>query len=322
MTLLVNDKSFHGQFEDYTLFRDAIDRLMEIRKIANRYRRTLYCHRGLANAQVTRAFTMPQMVKTLNSNEQRALAGWFNKQGPFWDDVRNHQPEDYLECKDEIVTDTAVGEAGWCCLNGIERGLVSIDPSDWLFSPVSVDSVSDNSCRTAEVLNHWIPANLEAALQAAPTPIDSWEQLADLAMARFTKLTFAVNTFEPLNGYPLSSSATERILVLLKTLNHLKSCFKEDGTRTPEGQEIHQNFFTGKKGGGGRGALFSGSSDSEKVKFKDKLTFKHPADNSKTLFCPWHGKIQTPQLRIHFSWPVRADTPLFIVYVGPKITKQ
>ena len=51
------------------------------------------------------------------------------------------------------------------------------------------------------------------------------------------------------------------------------------------------------------------------------MTFKHPTDASKTLFCPWHGKVQTPQLRVHFSWPVRADEPLYIVYVGPKITK-
>ena len=86
--------------------------------------------------------------------------------------------------------------------------------------------------------------------------------------------------------------------------------------------EIYQNYFTGKKEGGGRGSLFSDSSDSEKVEFKQKLTFVHPGKDKQTLFCSWHGKVQTPQLRIHFSSRILATEPLYIVYVGPKITKQ
>jgi len=40
------------------------------------------------------------------------------------------------------------------------------------------------------------------------------------------------------------------------------------------------------------------------------MTFTHPDESDKTLFCPWHGKVQTPQLRVHFSWPVRVDKSL------------
>ena len=40
------------------------------------------------------------------------------------------------------------------------------------------------------------------------------------------------------------------------------------------------------------------------------------------LFCPWHGKVKSPQYRIHFSWPTTATTPIYIVYVGPKLTKK
>ena len=35
-----------------------------------------------------------------------------------------------------------------------------------------------------------------------------------------------------------------------------------------------------------------------------------------------HGKVKTPQIRIHFSWPITASTPLYVVYVGYKITKK
>jgi len=112
------------------------------------------------------------------------------------------------------------------------------------------------------------------------------------------------------------------VLFILDTLNRLKTCFDADGQRTAEGNAIYQNFFTGKKEKKGRGALFSDSSEGEKSKFKQEMTFRHPENPDTSIFCPWHGKVQTPQLRVHFSWPVRADEALYVVYIGPKITKK
>ena len=102
----------------------------------------------------------------------------------------------------------------------------------------------------------------------------------------------------------------------MTVLHDLKNCFDDRGQRTPEGHETYRKHFTGKK------AWFSDSSDSEKADFRRDLTFSHPADAGETLFCTWHGKVKTPQLRIHFSWPVHAAEPLYVVYVGPKITRR
>jgi hypothetical protein len=321
--LLVNDLSLHGQFQDLASFRGAIARLMTIRQIARRFDRALHCHRGFAQAPVTPTMRMPQAVQALTLEERRVLLLWLNQQGPFWEDVRNHRPDDWLECNGSIVTDTAVGEAAWCCLNSIERGLVSLTPSNWQFSPVLVESVSDTGPRkTVNVANHWDPFGIETVLQATAAPPASWKQLEALATARCTQITFAADAFVPLNGHPFVPGAAQRLTFILETLNRFKSCFDADGQRTPEGHEIYQDFFTGKKGEGGRGALFSDSSANEKSKFEAEMTFVHPADANKTLFCPWHGKVQTPPLRVHFSSPVRADEPLYVVYVGPKITRQ
>lgn len=95
-----------------------------------------------------------------------------------------------------------------------------------------------------------------------------------------------------LDGHPFLSSAAQRLLAILDILNRFKSCFDKESQRTVEGHEIYQNYFTGKKEGGGHGATFTDSSESEKTKFKNELTFKHPEDASKTIFCPWHGKVQ------------------------------
>jgi hypothetical protein len=321
--LLVNDLSLHGQFSDVASFRVAIGRLMAIREVARRFGRALHCHRSFAHARVTPTMTMPKAVQALTLEERRALLQWLNQHGPFWEDMRNHRPDDWLECNGSWVMDTAVGEAAWCCLNGIERDLVSLTPSNWQFSPVLVDWVSDSGVRkTVGVANHWDPTAIEAVLQAAAPPLASWKQLESLVTARCTQITFAVDAFTFLNGHPFVSGAAQRLIFILTTLNRFKSCFDADGQRTPEGHEIYQDFFTGRKGDGGRGALFSDSSADEKSKFEAEMTFVHPADASKTLFCPWHGKVQTPQLRVHFSSPVRADEPLYVVYVGPKITKR
>ena len=114
----------------------------------------------------------------------------------------------------------------------------------------------------------------------------SWDQLKALASARCTHLTFTVDAFAPLNGHPFVSGAAQRLLFVLDTLNHFKSCFDVDGQRTPEGHEIYRDYFTGRKGDGGRGPLFTDSSDDEKRTFETEMTFKHPTDANKTLFCP------------------------------------
>lgn len=53
------------------------------------------------------------------------------------------------------------------------------------------------------------------------------------------------------------------------------------------------------------------------------FTFADPADQTALIFCPFHGKIKTPQYRIHFPWPLaREESRLRIAYIGPKLTKD
>ena len=243
--------------------------------------------------------------------------GWLSQQGPFWDDDRQHDAGDWYECNGAVVTDTAMGEAAHSLLHGIDRGLVSLQPSDFTYDPVLVDRVvDDESRRRVEIRNYWEPDTLEVFLASAPLAMTSWAALSELSITRFTDLTFYENAFEPLQGQPFKQAVAERILVLLGVLQRLKVSFGEDGSRTAEGHELYQQHFTGDK------AWFSDSSDAEKVDFKDNLTFRDPQNAEEELFCTWHGKVKSPQYRIHFSWPVTAATPVYVVYVGPKITKR
>jgi hypothetical protein len=323
MEFLLNDLSFHGQFASLGDFNAAIDRLMSMRNVARSFGRELYCHRGLTLVSVMHNMTMQQAVASLPMDKKRAILSWMTKSGPFWEDGREHSSNEYLEHCGSVVTDTALGEVAWRQKHGVERGMVSLNPSNWLFSPISVDWVADEGVKqTIQVVNYWNDALFESALEQAPLPLRSWQDLKERAESRCKNLTFAHDAFAPLDNTPFVFNAAGQLLLRLEKLDRFKVCFDENGQRTAEGNEIYQDFFTGSKGGGGRGSWFSDSSESEKNNFKKELTFKQPADATQTLFCPWHGKVQTPQLRIHFSYPVRADEPLYIVYVGPKRTKR
>lgn len=323
MGFLVNDLSLDGQYPDAQTFQEAIGRLMNMKETARRFGREIFCNRNVAFAKVTSVLSFPQIIQKFDRNKRHSIMQWLTRTGPFWEDERMHGSDDYLMCLNEIVTDSAVGEAAWCCLNGIERHLVSFSPSRWEMSPVSVDLFGDEELKQrVAVDNFWDTSTFEAFLETKPSQIDSWDQLRKMAVPRFSRLLFADNAFNPLEGHPFVPGAAQRLIFLLHTLDRFKSCHDEQGKRTAEGHEIYNNFFTGKKGGGGRGALFSDSSESEKIEFKEKMTFDHPEFPGKNLFCPWHGKTQTPQLRIHFSWPIKAGESLYILHVGPKITKK
>lgn len=317
MDLLINDLSLHGQFADLAAFRDSIRRIMLIRAIARRHMHSLYCHRGLVNRQVTAHDAMPSAVQALPLNEQRAVMSWLSQHGPFWDDDRLHDGGDWYERVGDIVTDTALGEAAHCAFHGIDRALVSLDPSDFIHDPVAVERVLDDGSRAAvDVRNYWAPTTIEAHLAATPAPLTCWLALEKLSITRFENLEFSEDAFQPLRAQPFKQGVAERILTCLEVLHRLKQCFDEDGSRTEAGHHLYQQHFVGDK------AWFSDSSATEKTEFKDELSFPHPDESGGRLFCSWHGKVKSPQYRLHFSWPVTAAAPVYVVYVGQKITKK
>ncbi len=318
MDLLVNDLSIHEQFYNIISFHKALSRLMNIRRVAQGFGREVHCHRKFLEVKPTPAMSIHQAVARLANDERRAVFSWLTRTGPFWDETRQHAEGEYLECKDEIVTDTAVGEAAFRMMNGMDCGLISISPSDWNYTPVDVTLRQNEELddKKTTIKNWWCVDTFQDELQCIAPPIRSWDDLREASTTRFENLFFSENCFAPIVGTPFAKSAAYRFLRLLEILDRLARAFDANGVRTKEGHHIYQNYFTGDR------ALFSDSSDFEKKKFHQELTFFHPEDLRSSLFCTWHGKISHLTLRLHFSWPIEADKPVYIVYAGPKITKR
>lgn len=316
MDLFFNECSLHGQFPDIQAFEHSLDAVMEMRQIAKKYSRDLLCHRNCQLAAVTHQLLLPQAIQLIDKNKARVLMAWFCQTGPYWEDVRQHSNEEYFAYLDNVVTDTAVGECAYLRFIGKQAQIASMVPSDWRCSDLEVVwHRGDGSCIAETLLNHVGPDTLEKVLQEALPPIQSWRQMEELCRRRFIDLQFSEDTFKPLKGRPFVLAAANSIVDLMDVLSRFKSSHQASGGRTPEGNELYQTYFTGQL------AWFTDSSTQEKAEFKSKMTFSHPDVKDETIFAPFHGKVQTPQIRIHFSWPVRAATPLYVLYVGDKITK-
>ena len=240
---------------------------------------------------------------------------WLEKRGPFWDEKGGHSPNLYMSLDGEVVTETAVGEAAHSNLVGIDRALVSFRPSTWEYCPLTVTVDPDSQSETnVTVYNYWQNPELEAALLDAEPPIATWAQLESKSRTVFQRLLLSADCFESLKGQPFAPSAANRILVLLGVLDQLMGAVDASGRRNAEGHRLYQDHFTGDK------ALFTDSSDSEKRRFKEKLTFVDP--HGTRVFCTWHGKVNNPKIRIHFAWPVPPGNPVFVPYIGLKIARR
>lgn len=320
MEFLVNELSVHEQFNDSQEFHTALIHLMKMRNTAKIFGKEIICNRNFVNTFPIPNMPMKQAINRCPSKSQiRAIMAWLDRQGPFWDDNQRHEGGDFLECEGEVVTETAVGEAAFRSLNGCESGLVSLIPSKWNFHPVIVTwhfGENGQSSKIVKLQNWWNASGLYETLKNSKPQIKKWNDLHKICIDQFDGLTFAENWLEPLEGKPFVKSAADSFIRLLNLLSKLTQELDHSGKRTEEGHRIYQDYFVGSR------ALFSDSSETEKQRFRQDLTFKHPVDSSKAIFCTWHGKVSHGTLRLHFSSPADSDKQIYIVYAGPKITKR
>jgi hypothetical protein len=241
---------------------------------------------------------------------------WISKEGPFWNDSREHSADDYFECNGEdIITDTSLGEAAFRIANNQNSSTVSFSPSRYEITPLKVTWFkAEGNKQFVEILNFWKFNTLQKYLEQQKIPITSWSELINRSKSDFPHLTFSDDLSDFLKAETFNSSIAERVTELLEILDTLKTCFDDQGNITEEGNEIKQKHFWKKD------PAFSDESETNKNRFRAELTFQKP--DGEPIFCPFHGKIRHRQFRLHFSHPIKHNEPLYIAYIGPKITRN
>lgn len=316
MQLLFNDASIAGQFADTASFCTALGRVMRIRNMARRFRCELQLARRVGTAQVTTTLKFLQAIQVLDRDKRGAVLQWVTKQGPFWDDNPQHSSNEYFECNDQCVTECAIAEAGFRSIRGAATDVASATPSDWTARSLRVRWMADAGVQEADIANYSTPEDIERVLASAPPELATWEDVGTFCQARCPALAFGEGAFHALQWVPFHPGAAARIVALCIVLEKMAAAFDDLGGRSTEGNDLYQTYFVGDK------AWFSDSSDKEKRRFGADLTFPDARASGGDVFCPMHGKVKWPQIRLHFAWSFTRDERPYIAYVGPKITKQ
>ncbi|WP_010426457.1 hypothetical protein [Enterobacter mori] len=314
MTILFNEKSLNDDIQSKEQLFEQIKHVMRARQYLLQKALNIYCKRDFINYRLSNDETIFKYVMGFEKTEKIDVLTWLSKAGPFWDDEQLHSLEDLYVHDKEEVTGTALAEAAAQLFCDEECEIFSLKNEKYLESSIKITWIDNNKHNDFLINNHTTMISLEEKIKQSNKSIESWKRLEELARSEFQNLSFIHECFIPLYKLPFHKAASKSIMEKLNVLNQIKDCFDSSGKFTALGHEIYKNHFTGDK------AWFSDSSDGEKIDFANEMTFE--LIKSDKRLCAWHGKIKTPQLRIHFSFPIEKETPLYIAYIGEKITKK
>lgn len=312
----LNDLSLSGQFTSPSAFRAALEPLLQMRRKRQDLRARLFCSRLLYLRPVTHALNVQQTISATNDPTFKRLAlEWFANGGPFWEDVRTTNPNDYFEFEGEDVTDQGLGESARRRLEEIAAAAFSFPLERFATTPLQVQhGLREEPLGYVQIANSWVAEELETFRS---TSVGNWKEMIETAQMRMDQLVFSTEIGDQLGPQPFEASIADRVLHLLQVLQDLATETQADSSRTAAGMKLYETYFTGKA------PAFTDESETNKKDFKSELTFEDPSHAGDRLFCPWHGKISRRYFRIHFEWPRPAgQREVKVTYIGPKITKS
>lgn len=320
MRWYLNDASLQAQFADLVQFERILRELLGARSHVPAIRQNLRSTRSLQDAMVGPGVSVRQFLQRCRDKELRsATFTWLDRTGPFVEDDRIDEQDDYFEYADREVTQTGLGEAARRTKAGEDCAAYSFEggPANFAVDPLAVDhGLPEERYGRYPVRNHWRADRLvESALAIGPA-ITSWQGLVGVARARFRYLEIAdLHENSMLAREPFEASIRDRTFALMGMLDEYMAGRGEDGVEGPRSRAIIDAHFTGER------AHFTGESSTNEQKFRQEMTFK--TSDRREIFAPWHGKISHRYFRMHFEWPLSPDRrKLAVLYLGPKITKS
>jgi hypothetical protein len=317
--LIINDLSIKrqaGSIGDLNQQLVATVKLISSLAVA---RELIRCSRNLINSVVCDDKTLIRhVVDSFERDSRLQIMTWLTNHGPFWDDTRTEVDFDSFNYEGINVTEQGLGEAGRLQSMGVNAWSYSFKGGEFDFSntPIPIaHSLEDIVVGNYDIDNIWDVGEVSEKLKTFVLPPASWEDMLKVAVETFKFLIFLVDPHSELISTPFSRGASERIFLLLSVLDKIAQNTNDDGSRNESAKELYDTFFVGEK------PAFTDESDSNKNDFKRDLTFVN--SDGKDVFAPWHGKINSPKIRIHFEWPRPTSQKIIkILFIGPKLTKK
>ena len=313
----INDLSINAQYGSAYEFRVALEPLLRFRIQNPQLATRIFCSKTFSSRPVSLVLNVQQAVRATHDQRYVGLVlAWLSK-GPFWDDERHSNPDDYFHFEGTDVTDQGLGEAARRIISGTDAGCFSfLDiTKHFVSTPLRVNhGLEEEPIDVINVPNHWAVESLPAVMVPLP---QSWDEFLHAARLKFSGLIFSADILQFLGKVPFDAGIVDLVFERLRVLQELYLATDENCALSDSGLELLQMHFTGDK------AWFSDESEDNKRYFKREMTFSDPADEDKPIFAPWHGKVKKGQFRIHFEWPrPKNQRQLKVLYVGPKLTKR
>jgi hypothetical protein len=316
----LNDASLQAQFLDRAEFEIVLRTLVSARARVPVIRQNLRSTRSLLEAMVAPDVTMRRAImETHDRDTKSAVFSWLDKNGPFVDDDRLHEVDDYFEFNGVDVTATGLGEAARrtkgnhaCASFSFVGGVVN-----YATNPLGVDhGLREDRYGRYDVVNVWKADALVSQAIDAGEPVKTWGGLVEYARQRFVNLEIgALHSNPALAREPFEASLRDRALELMGILDAYVQGRNADGSEGPAARHLIETYFTGDR------ALFSGESPQNQRQFNQEMTFNRTTGDA--CFAQWHGKISHRYFRLHFEWPLEKEREkIEIFYLGPKITKS
>jgi hypothetical protein len=319
MAWFINELSFTGQFDNQDSFLYHLKGLLKLRSQNAAVKDKLYCSRLLPSLKVVDDLTVRDVVNAQRDPVLKKLVlEWIDKKGPFLDDIRQNIENDDFELFDKVVTNLGAGEAVRQKILGNYSALYSLETPDWPCNTTRL--IVNQITNELEVIayqidNFWDVDNLVLDIESKRGMPKSWQCMIDTINEIYPSLSISDDIINFLSPHPFSLVICSQVINIMKILNDLVDSRNDNGEYTKEGHDILKEYFLGD------GAKITDESKTNKGKFKDEMTFKDPRNKKNKIFCPWHAKISSRYYRIHFEFPISADSKtMAICYIGPKIT--
>jgi hypothetical protein len=317
--LIVNDLSIKRQVASVVDLNQQLVATVKLISSLVVARELIRCSRNLINSVVCDEKPLIRhVVDSFERDSRLQIMTWLTNHGPFWDDTRTKVDFDSFNYQGINVTEQGLGEVGRLLSMGVNAWSYSFKGGEIDFSntPISIShSLEDIVVGSYDVNNIWDIGEVSEKLKTLVVPSASWEEMLKTATGSFKYLTFLSEPHLDLIATPFSRGASGRIFLLLGVLDKIAQNTNDDGSRNEVAKDLYDTFFVGEK------PAFTDESESNKNDFKKDMTFVN--SNGECVFAPWHGKINSPKIRIHFEWPRPANQKIInVLFIGPKITKK
>lgn len=189
MKWYLNDASLQGQFSEIPSFEAILQALIAARVRVERLRRDFRITRSLTERLVGPGITLRRMVQQSRHRDLRAaVLAWLDRTGPFIDDDRQEEANDYFEWCGLDVTESGLGEAARRVKSGQSAVTFSFPGGVhcFEFTPLAVDhGLQEERYGIYDIENVWTISDLTASALSKGRAILSWQALVEAARERF-----------------------------------------------------------------------------------------------------------------------------------------